>query len=57
MGSQGEQISNSHCLTESAARFPPILGICVHILSGAEIDGRHGNNGDGNGVGDDNDSM
>jgi hypothetical protein len=52
MGSQGEQISNSHCPKESATRFPPIVIVCVKIWSRADSDGRHGNDGDGNHVGD-----
>jgi len=37
---------------ESAARFPPIVGVCVHIWSGADGDGGDGDDGDGDGVGD-----
>jgi len=39
---------------ESAARFPPIVGVCVHIWSGADGDGGDGDDGDGDGVGDGN---
>jgi len=54
MGSRREQISNSNFPTESAAHFPPIVGICVHIWSGADGNSGDGDNGDGDGVGDGN---
>jgi hypothetical protein len=40
---------------ESAARFPPIVGVCVLIWSRADGgDGSGGDDGDGDGVGDGN---
>jgi hypothetical protein len=44
---------------ESAARFPPIVGVCVRIRSGADGNGDegHGDVGDGVGVGDGNHSI
>jgi len=45
MPSQGEQLSDSVFSVESAARFPSILGVCVHIQPGAD-----GHNGHGNGT-------
>jgi hypothetical protein len=57
IGSRGEQITDSYFPRESAACFPPILGVCVRI--GARADGDDGdgddgdgNDGDGDGVGD-----
>jgi hypothetical protein len=40
--------------TESAARFPLIVGVCVHIWSRADGDSGGGDDGDGDGVGDGN---
>ena len=41
---------------ESAARFPPIVGVCVRIRSGADGDDGDGDDGDGDdGDGDDGD--
>jgi len=39
---------------ESAARFPPIVSVCVLIRPGADGDGDDGDgdDGDGDGVGD-----
>jgi hypothetical protein len=51
IGSWGEQISDSDFPAESAARFPRIVGVCVHIRSGADGDDCNGN-GDGDGDGD-----
>jgi hypothetical protein len=55
--SRGEQISDSDFPMESTACFPLIVGVCVHIWSGANGDGGNGGDGDdGNddGVGDGN---
>jgi len=52
--SGGEQISDSHFPKESAARFPPIVGVCVHIWLGADGDGGDGDESHGDGVGDGN---
>ena len=54
IGSRGEQISYSDLPTESAARFPPIVGVCVNIWSGVDGNGGDGDDGDGDGVGDGN---
>jgi len=41
---------------ESAARFPPIVGVCVRIRSNADGDDGDGDDGDGDdGDGDDGD--
>jgi len=45
--SWGVQICNLDFEVESAAIFPPIVGICVRIQSGA--DGNNGNGDGGNG--------
>jgi hypothetical protein len=42
-------IYNSNFRAESAARFPPIMGVGVHIRFGANGDD---GDGDGDGVGD-----
>jgi len=56
IGSRGELISNTDCPIECAAHFPSIVGLCVHILSGADGDGGDGDDGDGDdGDGDDGD--
>jgi len=52
IGSWGEQISDSDFPAESAARFPPIVGVCVRIWSGTDGDDGDGDDGDGDGVGD-----
>jgi hypothetical protein len=39
---------------EFAARFPPIVGVCVQNWSGADGDGGDGDDGDGDGVSDGN---
>jgi hypothetical protein len=38
IGSWGEQISDAHCQAESAARIPPIVGVCVRFQSWADGD-------------------
>jgi len=48
-GSWGEQISDSDFPAESAARIPSIVGVCVHIWSGADGDDGEGDDGDGDG--------
>jgi hypothetical protein len=53
----GEQISDSDFPAESAARFPSIVGVCVHICSEADSDAGDGDgddDSDGDGVGDGN---
>jgi len=54
IGSRGEQISDSDFPMESAARFPPIVGICVHTWSAADGDDGDGDDADGDGVADGN---
>jgi len=46
------QISDSAVSAESAAGFWTILGVCVHIQSGADGANSDGDNGDGDGDGD-----
>ena len=54
------QISDSVFSAESAASFPSILNVCIHIRSGADVDdgddydgdGDDGDDGDGAGDGD-----
>ena len=52
----GEQISDSDFPAESAACFPPFLGVCVRIWARADGDDGDGDDGDGDdGDGDDGD--
>jgi len=54
IGSWGEQIPNTDFPAELAARFPPIVGVCVNIWFRADDDNGNGDDGNGDdGNGDD----
>jgi hypothetical protein len=56
IGSWEEQISDSDCPVESAACFPQIVGVCVHIFASADCNDGNCDDGDGDdGDGDDRD--
>jgi hypothetical protein len=57
IGSWGEQISEADFRAESAACFPLIVSVCVHILAWADcdvgdVDAGKGDDRNGDGVGD-----